>query len=129
MDASEFAARLARLGIRPEAVEERFARASGPGGQHVNKVSTAVSLRHAESGVAVTAHDSRSQAANREVARERLIAALEARREAARAERQQEREKRRRQNRPRPRGVQRRMVDSKKKRGALKKMRGRVEGG
>jgi len=53
--------RLARLGLRLEDFEESFARSSGPGGQHVNKVSTAVTLRHGPSGAAVTVQDSRSQ--------------------------------------------------------------------
>jgi len=122
----DFAAQLARFGLRVEEVEESFARASGPGGQHVNKVSTAVTLRHAPSGLAVTAQDSRSQARNRELARERFIEALEARRLAIRREERAEREKVRRRNRPRPKGVARRILDSKKKRGTLKKLRGKI---
>jgi len=108
-------------------VVESFARSSGPGGQHVNKVSTAVTLRHVPSGVAVTVQDSRSQAMNRQLARERLVALLEESRRAEKAAQQAAREKTRRQNRPRPKGVKRRMVDDKKKRGAVKKLRGRVE--
>ncbi|MEI8235010.1 MAG: peptide chain release factor-like protein [Verrucomicrobiota bacterium] len=125
--ATDFAARLARLGLRADDVEERFARSSGPGGQNVNKVSTAVTLRHVPSGLSVRVEDSRSQAMNRQLARERLIAALEEARRAGKAARRAEQEKIRRQNRPRPRGVKRRMVDAKKKRGAVKKLRGRVE--
>ena len=125
--AADFAARLARLGLRAEDIEESFARSSGPGGQHVNKVSTAVTLRHAPSGVAVTVQDSRSQSMNRQLARERLLDTLEEARRAEKAGQQAAREKIRRQNRPRPRGVKRRMVDNKKKRGAVKKLRGRVE--
>lgn len=125
--ATEFARRLARLGLREEDVEESFARSSGPGGQHVNKVSTAVTLRHLPSGVGVTVQDSRSQAMNRQLARERLADALEGRQREHRAQARAEKEKERRRNRPRPKGVKRRMVDSKKKRGAVKKLRGRVE--
>ena len=124
---NDFAVRLVRLGLRAEEIEESFARSSGPGGQHVNKVSTAVTLRHAPSGVAVTVQDSRSQAMNRQLARERLLATLEEARRSAKAGERAAREKIRRQNRPKPRAVKRRILDSKKKRGVVKKLRGRVD--
>ena len=124
----DFAAHLARLGIRVEEIEESFARSSGPGGQHVNKVSTSVTLRHGPSGVSVTVQDSRSQAMNRQIARERLVQLLKDKRAAAQAELRSEREKIRRQNRPKPRGLKRRILDSKKRRGSVKQLRKRVDG-
>ena len=51
--------------------------ASGPGGQHRNKVETGVRLTHHPSGISVTATERRSQHANREVAYERMAARLE----------------------------------------------------
>src|SRR5438270_11685319 len=51
--------------------------ASGPGGQHRNKVETGVRLTHRPSGITVTATERRSQHANREVAYERMAARLE----------------------------------------------------
>jgi len=115
-----------RLGVREADLAETFARSSGPGGQHVNKVSTAVTLHHAPSGIAVTVQDSRSQSMNRRLARERLLDRIEAlRREKAQA-RRAEAALQRRRNSPRPRGVKERMLDSKKRRGNTKKMRGRV---
>ena len=51
--------------------------ASGPGGQHRNKVETGVRLTHLPSGISVTATERRSQHANREVAYERMAMRLE----------------------------------------------------
>lgn len=124
MDA--FLDRVARLNLDPADFEESFARSGGPGGQHVNKVSTAVTLRHRPSGAAVTVQDSRSQAANREIARERLLDQIEERRRSARQEKIDAREKLRRQNAPRPRGVKRRMVEGKRRRAQTKQGRGSV---
>jgi protein subunit release factor B len=107
-------------------LEESFARSSGPGGQHVNKVASAVTLRHVPTGVSVSVQDSRSQATNRKLARARLAALLV---ERERKRRQQEiaaRERKRRSRSPRPRALKQRILEAKKKRGSLKKLRGRV---
>src|SRR5437588_2162778 len=107
-------------------LEETFARSSGPGGQHVNKVSTAVTLRHRPSGVSVTVQDSRSQATNRKLARERLLAAIEKAERNRRAAKIAERERARRRKSPRPAALKRKILESKRKRSALKKLRGRI---
>src|SRR5258706_10214463 len=116
-------ARLARLRLRAEDFEESFARSSGPGGQHVNKVSTAVTLRHLPSGAAVTVQDSRSQAINRQTAWRRLLERIERGRQEERAARRAEAEKERRRKSPRPWGVKQRMLDHKRRRGETKKLR------
>ena len=121
------AVRLAALGLEAGDFEEKFARSSGPGGQHVNKVSTAVTLRHVPTGAAVTVQDTRSQSMNRQLAWERLLDTIERRRTEERAAKRSEREKKRRQNAKRPWGVKQRMLDSKTRRGQVKKMRGRPE--
>ena len=51
-------------------------RASGPGGQHVNKTNSAIRITHEPSGVVVIAQDSSSQFRNKELAYERLIEKL-----------------------------------------------------
>lgn len=53
-------------------------RASGPGGQHVNKTESAVRAIHIPSGLSVTASDQRSQLQNKKLATERLLMRLSA---------------------------------------------------
>ncbi len=118
--------RLRKLRIREEELEETFARSSGPGGQNVNKVSTSVTLRHRPSGASVTVRDSRSQMQNRQLALERLLSLLERRREEERQTAAAAKAKERRRHSPRPRSLQKKILESKKRRGSLKKLRGRV---
>jgi protein subunit release factor B len=120
-------ARMRKLGIREADLEESFARSSGPGGQNVNKVATAVTLRHCPTGTSVTVQDLRSQAVNRKLALERLLDAIESAREKRRAAEIAEREKARRRKSPRPAALKRKILESKRKRGELKKLRGKIE--
>ncbi|MEY2600901.1 MAG: peptide chain release factor [Verrucomicrobiota bacterium] len=126
MATNSVAERMARLGIRDVDLKETFARSSGPGGQNVNKVATAVTLRHQPSGISVTVQDSRSQAQNRKLARERLLDAIAETRRKRRAAEIGEREKARRRKSARPAALKRRILESKRKRGELKKQRSKI---
>lgn len=123
-----------------DALEERFVTASGPGGQNVNKVASAVQLRvdvfrlglspesyrrlrtiagsrmTASGTLVIQAQRFRTQEANREDARTRLIAMLD---------KADERETRRIKTKP-SKAAKARRVDTKKARSTVKAARGRV---
>jgi len=127
MSRDVLADRMQKLEINESDLEESFARSSGPGGQNVNKVSTSVTLRHLPTGISVTVQDSRSQAVNRKLARERLLDAIESAREEQRIAEIARREKERRRKSPRPAALKRKILESKRRRAELKKQRTKIK--
>jgi protein subunit release factor A len=108
---------LDRATLEREVVVEVF-RASGPGGQHVNKTQSALRLTHLPSGVVVMSQDSPSQHRNRETAFERL---------AKRLERLNYVQPRRVPTKP-TRAARKRRLETKKQIGARKAARAKVRG-
>ena len=127
MAKSDIENRMKQLRIYESDVVESFARSGGPGGQNVNKVSTAVTLRHLPTNISVTVQDSRSQAINRKLARERLLDAIESTREGQRMAEIAKREKERRRKSPRPAALKRKILESKRRRADLKKQRTKIK--
>ncbi len=110
---AELLARLGRLGVREEDLLEKFVRSSGPGGQNVNKVSTAVYLKHVPSGIEVRSQEARSQGLNRFAARRKLAELLEARLTGERTARQKAAFKLRKQKRRRSRRAKEKVLAAK----------------
>ena len=117
-------ARMLRLGILEEDIDERFIRGSGAGGQKINKTSSCVQLLHRPSGIEVRCQEGRSQALNRFLARRELCDRIESKIHGIKSEAQKAAHKIRKQKQRRSRKAKNRMLEDKAHRGAIKRQRG-----
>ena len=113
------------LNIREEDIEESFIRSSGKGGQHVNKTSTCVYLKHIPTGLEVKCQQERSQSLNRYRARVLLAGKLEQLIKGRESAEIQRIEKIRRQKRKRSKRAKEKMLAEKKLVSEKKKLRSR----
>ena len=113
------------LNIREEDIEESFIRSSGKGGQHVNKTSTCVYLKHLPTGLEVKCQQERSQSLNRYRARVLLAGKIEQLIKGRESEEIQRIEKIRRQKRKRSKRAKEKMLAEKKLVSEKKKLRSR----
>ena len=67
---------LNEVSFKEHEIQFQAIRSSGPGGQHVNKVSSAIRAKHLPTGIQVLVSDSRSQHQNKKIALQRLQAKL-----------------------------------------------------
>ena len=122
----ELAARMQAAGITEADLLERFVRASGPGGQKVNKTSSCVYLKHLPSGLEVKVQTERSQALNRYFARRRLVEKMESLRLGAASAEAQRIAKIQRQKRKRSKRAKAKLLANKRYQGEKKALRGPI---
>jgi len=117
--------KMASLNIRQEDIQESFIRSGGKGGQHVNKTSSCVYLKHIPTGIEVKCQKERSQSLNRYRARVILTEKIENLIKGKKSKEQQRIEKIRRQKRRRSRKAKEKMLEEKKITSKKKKLRSR----
>ena len=116
-------AKMQDLGIKEKDLVERFIRASGRGGQNVNKVATCVYIKHIPTGLEVKCQRERSQSVNRFLARRMIAGKVENLLLGKLSEEKKRIEKIRRQKRKRSKRAKEKMLNNKRKQGEKKTLR------
>ncbi len=120
---NELREKMESLNLREEDIRESFIRSGGKGGQHVNKVSTCVYLRHIPTGIEVKCQKERSQSLNRYHARVLLVKKIDQMIRGKESEEREKAEKIRRQKRKRSKRAKEKMLAEKKVQSQKKKLR------
>ncbi|MBI2608713.1 MAG: peptide chain release factor-like protein [Deltaproteobacteria bacterium] len=115
--------KMERLQIFEKDLEENFIRASGSGGQKVNKTSSCVWLKHIPTGLEIKCQQTRSQADNRYFARALLCEKFQEQWLQEKSEKQKQIEKIRRQKRKKSKRAKEKMLESKRKQSLKKDLR------
>jgi len=123
---NELQERMSALGVSEADFEEQFIRASGRGGQKVNKSSSCVFLLHKPTGLAVKCQQLRSQIMNRFYARRILLDKIERMQRGIVEAEQKQIQKIRRQKQKRRRHVKEKILADKKQLSAKKGLRRRI---
>ncbi len=112
-----------KFNVREKDLIEKFIRASGPGGQHVNKVATCVYLKHVPTGFEVKMQKARSQILNRFLARRELVRKIKNHILGKESEEQKRRQKIRRAKHRRSRRAKKKILEQKKLQAHKKELR------
>jgi protein subunit release factor B len=110
----ELIKKMEALNIHEKDIKESFVRSGGKGGQHVNKTSTCVYLKHIPTGIEVKCQEERSQSLNRYKARVILFKKIDQLVKGKESEEIQRIEKIRRQKRKRSKRAKEKMLAEKK---------------